>query len=95
MQDKANPEQRITDGAVSPDGQWVVLRTTSSLAFYRASEFLKGQWREVRRVDLASVREPQGEGVALGAGNAVYLSGEGGGMGQPGSLARLTCEPQP
>lgn len=94
IQGKAAPEQRITDGTVSSDGRWVVLRTRASLVFYRTADFVKGEWREARRVDLTPLGEPQGEGVALGAGNAVYVAGEGGGKKQPGTLARFTCEPE-
>jgi glucose/arabinose dehydrogenase len=85
---------RITDGAVSPDGEWAVLRTTSALVFYRASDLLAGRWRESARVDLAAAREPQGEGVALGEGNTVFVGGEGGGKGRPGTFARFTCAPK-
>lgn len=88
----AGQEQRITDAAISPDGQWVALRSRSSIAFYRAADFIKGQWKEVRRVDLTGLREPQGEGIALGPGSDVYLAGEGGGKSQPGTFARFTCE---
>ena len=90
---KAGPRARITDGSVSPDGQWVVLRTNSALVFYRTADLLAGQWREANRVDLAAAREPQGEGVALGPGNTVFIAGEGGGKGQPGTFARFTCVP--
>ncbi len=85
---------RITDGSVSLDGQWVVLRTRTSLTFHRAAELFAGNWREARRVDLKELAEPQGEGVAFGAGNALYLAGEGGGNSQPGTFARLTCDPE-
>lgn len=88
---KTDAESRVTDGAVSPDGQWVVLRTRSSLSFYRASELLAGQWRVASRVNLTSLKEPQGEGVALGADNTVFVAGEGGGKGQQGTFARFTC----
>ena len=30
--------ERLTDGAVSPDGTWVVLRTRQGLAFHRATQ---------------------------------------------------------
>jgi glucose/arabinose dehydrogenase len=82
---------RITDGAVSPDGQWIVLRTTRALAFYQAADLLAGNWREAGRVALGSVGEPQGEGVAFGSHDTVYLMSEGGGKKQPGAFARLTC----
>jgi hypothetical protein len=84
-------QSRITDGSISPDGQWIVLRTRSSLSFYRASELLAGQPRVASRVDLRSLKEPQGEGVALGPGDAVFLASEGGGKGRPGTFARFTC----
>jgi hypothetical protein len=85
---------RITDGAVSPDGQWAALRSKSALTFYRAADLLAGQWRAAHRVDLTSLKEAQGEGVALGADNTVFLAGEGGGKGEPGSFARFSCAPK-
>jgi hypothetical protein len=86
-------DDRITDGAVSADGEWVVLRSNGSVVFYRAAELTAGTWRETRRVDLAKLGEPQGEGVAFGAGNTLYVAGEGGDKMQPGTFARLTCTP--
>lgn len=88
-----NAASRITDGAVSPDGQWVVLRTRSALSYYRASDLLAGNWKVARRVDLTPLKEPQGEGVELGADNTVFLAGEGGGKKQSGTFARFTCAP--
>jgi hypothetical protein len=82
---------RITDGAVSPDGQWIVLRSTRSLTFFRAADLLAGNWREAGRVALARVGEPQGEGVTFASDGSVYLMSEGGGKKQPGAFARLTC----
>jgi hypothetical protein len=91
---KADAKSRITDGAVSPDGQWAALRTKSALTFYRTADLLAGQWRAANRVDLTSLKETQGEGLALGADNTVFLAGEGGGKGQPGSFARFSCAPR-
>lgn len=90
---KSDQGSRITDGAVSSDGNWVVLRTNSRLTYYRSSEFFAGQWREATHVDLSSLGEPQGEAVALGAGNVVFVAGEGGGKKRPGTFARFTCAP--
>lgn len=90
---RAERASRVTDGTVSPDGQWVVLRTGSGLSFHRTSDLLLGQWREVRRVSLVRLREPQGEGVALADGNVIFVAGEGGGQGLAGTLAQLTCAP--
>jgi hypothetical protein len=88
---KSDPRTRITDGAASQDGEWVVLRTRFALAFYRASELLSGTWREAGRTSLEGLGEPQGEGVAFGDANTIYLVGEGGGKSRPGTFARLTC----
>ena len=82
---------RITDGSVSQDGQWVVLRTSQALTFYRSAEFFAGEWRVAGQHTLEGLGEPQGEGVAFGSDNAVYLAGEGGGKKQPGTFARLSC----
>jgi hypothetical protein len=70
-----------------------VLRTRSELTFFRTADLLAGQWREVKRVPLAALGEPQGEAVALGAENAVFVAGEGGGKKQPGTFARFACAP--
>jgi glucose/arabinose dehydrogenase len=82
---------RITDGAISADGTWAVLRTGGALLFYRAADFLNGTFRQSKGVDLSGIGEPQGEAVAFGAGNTVYIAGEGGGKSQPGTLLALTC----
>jgi hypothetical protein len=84
-------DDRITDGSVSPDGTWTVLRTTGRLSFYRTTALLAGQWREERRIGLKDIGEPQGEGVAFGADNSIYVAGEGGGKSRSGTFARLTC----
>jgi hypothetical protein len=88
---KPADDARITDGAISADGEWVVLRTRAALTFYRASEFLEGNFRKTHSVDLKPLAEPQGEAVAFGAANMVYVAGEGGGKSQPGTLAALSC----
>ena len=88
---KSAETERITDGAVSPDGTWVVLRTKQSVAFHRASDFFAGNWAEAGRLDLKATGEAQGEGVAMAADGTVYLTGEGGGKSQPGTFAKLAC----
>jgi hypothetical protein len=90
---KPGETERITDGAVSPDAEWIVLRTRGELTFHRAAELMKGNWREARSVDLSGVGEAQGEGVALGADGIICLAGEGGGKSQAGTFARFTCAP--
>jgi hypothetical protein len=88
---KPGPDDRITDGAVSVDGDTIVLRTRSRATFHRTSDLLAGNWQPARTIDLASIREAQGEGVALGADDTLYLAGEGGGRSRAGTFARLIC----
>jgi hypothetical protein len=88
---KASPDDRITDGAISPSGDRIVLRTQRALVFYSTTDLLAGTWREQGRLDLASLGEPQGEGVTFADNSTLYLVGEGGGKSQPGTFARVTC----
>jgi hypothetical protein len=86
-----NEDGRITDGAISTDGQWVALRTRSALMFYRAADFLAGQFKEAGRVDLKSLGEPQGEGLSFGPSGTVYVAGEGGAQSRAGTFGSLSC----
>lgn len=88
---KASKAERITDGAVSPDGTWVLLRTGQEFAFHRTADLFAGNWTQAGRVDLKAVGEAQGEGVAIAADGTVYLTGEGGGKSQPGTFVRFAC----
>jgi hypothetical protein len=84
-------DERITDGDVSPSGAWVALRTKTAVFLYRAADLMSGNWREAGRLSLTELGEPQGEGIAFGDENTVYLVGEGGRKSQPGTVGRLTC----
>ena len=84
-------KDRITDGAVSPDGAWVVLRTKVDLRFFPAAAFLSGNWGEAGRVEVGVLGEPQGEGVTFADDRTLLLAGEGGGKSRPGTFARLAC----
>ena len=88
---RAGADDRITDGAISPDGTWVALRTNRDLRWYRAADLLSGNWREASRVNLTALGEPQGEGVTFADNETLYLVGEGGGKSRPGTFARLMC----
>jgi hypothetical protein len=88
---KAAAGDRITDGAVSPSGQWTALRTTSSVLLLRTADLLSGTWRDAGRTSVKSLREPQGEGVAFADDQTIYLVGEGGSKKRPGTFGRLSC----
>jgi hypothetical protein len=61
------------------------------VTFYRTEDLIAGRWRDAFRTDLRALREPRGEGIAFGANGIVFLLGEGGGLGSPGTFARMTC----
>ncbi len=88
---RADAQSRVTDASASPDGRWLVLRSRSTLFFYRAAELFAGKTRVAATVDVRPLKEAQGEGVAYGADAMVFLAGEGGGKGLPGTFARFSC----
>ncbi|MGH9256101.1 MAG: hypothetical protein ACRD3C_16195 [Vicinamibacterales bacterium] len=83
------PLERVTGATASPDGNWVALRTSNELLFYRTEELVAGRETQPRRFDLEPLGERQGEGVAFGPDGLVYLVGEGG--GRSGTLATIRC----
>jgi hypothetical protein len=83
------PFNRVTGAGASPDGNSVAVRTNRELFLYRTQELVGGSNAQPRRFDLTTVREPQGEGVAMAADGVIYLAGEGGGGG--GTLATIRC----
>lgn len=87
---KGSGSGRITDADVSPDGQRIALRTNRALDLFQLDDLLAGRDQAIH-VSLESLDEPQGEGVTFGADGTVYLVGEGGGKGRPGTFARLRC----
>jgi hypothetical protein len=84
-------QTRITDAETSPDGNWVVMRTNKELLLYRAADVIAGHFGTFWHLDLAPLDEAQGEGVAMTNDGDVYLAGEGGGHGLPGTFAHLKC----
>jgi hypothetical protein len=78
----------ITDGAVSADGIWAVLRSGSRLSVHRFDALQRGDWSTERSLSVKDANEPQGEGIAITADRTIYLAGEGGGGRRPGTFAR-------
>jgi hypothetical protein len=82
---------KVTGAGATVDGQRVALRTHAALFVFRTADLVSSRATTPLRIDVSHVGEPQGEGVAFGPGGVVYLVGEGGGHGRPGTLARLHC----
>jgi hypothetical protein len=85
------PLHHVTDAEASSDGTWIAVRTKEEAAFYRTDDLLRGDVEHATTVPLTEFAEPQGEGIAFGERNAVYLVGEGGGKGAPGTFQRIEC----
>jgi hypothetical protein len=88
---KVSAQERPTAADVSQDAQWVAVRTTHRVVFYRTADLISGRWREAFRTDVISLQEPRGEGITFGAGGTVFLVGEGGAFSATGTFARLEC----
>ncbi|HYW09915.1 MAG TPA: hypothetical protein VE913_23320 [Longimicrobium sp.] len=87
------PEQtgdRVTGAGASPNGQFVAVRTYSTLLLYRTADLL-GNGAALHRTDLTPLGEPQGEGVSLANDGTVLLVSEGSGAYTPGSASLLRC----
>jgi hypothetical protein len=80
-----------TGAALSADGTWLAIRSNDSVQFFKRADVLAGRPGDPIRIDVRSLKEPQGEAIAFGSGATVYLVGEGGAKGLPGTLAQLTC----
>lgn len=77
--------------AADADANWVVLRTYISLLAYRAEDLLGAAEASPISVDLRSIAEGQGEGIALGADGSVALTSEGFPPDLAGVLTLLQC----
>lgn len=83
------PDQ-VTGAGASPDGRWVVLRTYSYLDLYAVQgDSLPAA--ASARVSLTSLREPQGEGVAINGHGEILLVSEQA-RGRPAPLSYLRCQ---
>jgi hypothetical protein len=81
---------QITGADASPDGRMVVLRSYQDMTFFRVEDGLLVPM-EGGRVDLGTLEEPQGEGIALGPQGQLALTTEAGNFGGMASLRILRC----
>jgi len=92
LNDQDRRRSRVTDAATTPDGEWVAARTNSTLLLVRTRDLVNGKMNDAWHVDLRPLDETQGEGVAISNAGDVYLAGEGGGRGLPGTFAHVKCQ---
>lgn len=82
---------RITGAGSAPEGRIVALRTYETLHFHRVDVEGRLTPLEDGRVDLRSLREAQGEAVALGPDGGVVLTSEAGPLARFGSIVEMRC----
>ena len=82
----------VSDAEATPDEELVVVRTSKVAVLYRTVDVLRGgAVPEVLRIPLESLKEPQGEGVALDSAGMLYLSSEGRPWNRAGRFVSLRC----
>lgn len=81
---------RVTGAGTSPDGSRVAVRTYQALRFYDVDGDSLVEM-DGGLVNLRTLQEIQGEGVAIGPDGLVVLTSEGGPLGGPPSLRILRC----
>jgi hypothetical protein len=85
------PISKITDADTSADGSWLAVRSGDEAVFYRTDALLEGDVEHGAAVLLKPFDEPQGEGITFRDRDTVFLAGEGGKKGVPGTLRQLRC----
>ena len=80
----------VSDAETSRDGSAVVVRTSHEAVFYRPGDLTAGRIAPYFRIPIDSLREPQGEGIALD-GNMLYLTSEGRPWTRGGMFMSLRC----
>jgi hypothetical protein len=82
---------RVTGAAASPDGSRVAIRSYGSLYIYAVDALVGGSETAPLVIDLQSLGEPQGEGVAIANDGTVWLSSEAEDGDASPLLSRLSC----
>ena len=87
----------VTDAETAPDGMSVAVRTSHEVVIYRTADLIDApdKARPTARIPIDGLREPQGEGVALGENGMIYLASEGRPWNRAGRFVSLRCPTRP
>ena len=87
----------VTDAEAAPDGMSVAVRTSHEVVIYRTADLIDApdKARPTARIPIDGLREPQGEGVALGENGMIYLASEGRPWNRAGRFVSLQCPTRP
>jgi hypothetical protein len=82
----------VTDAEASPDEASIAVRTSKEVVIYRTADVMRGGVvPSGLRIPIQGLKEPQGEGVALGADGMLYLASEGRPWNRAGRFISLRC----
>jgi hypothetical protein len=81
----------VTAATSTPDGRWVGIRTYRTLHIYEAEALVSGRPVTPHEIDLESLSEAQGEGLAMDNDGTVWLSSEAANRRSSPELHRLSC----
>lgn len=82
----------VSDAEASPDEASIVVRTPKAVVIYRTADVIRGGTvPSALRIPIEGLKEPQGEGVALGADGMLYLASEGRPWNRAGRFIGLRC----
>jgi hypothetical protein len=88
---KGADAELATGAALSGNQEWVAIRSHHTVVFFRTKDMAAGRPGNPVRVDVTDTGEPQGEAITFGPAGTIYLVGEGGKKGRPGTLITMTC----
>jgi hypothetical protein len=82
---------RVTAATATPDGRWIAIRTYRMLHLYPAGALVSGKPVTPLTMDLSSLRERQGEAVAVSDDGSVWLTSEAENKKDLPQMSRLSC----
>lgn len=83
--------RQVTGASASPDGARVAVRTYETVVLYAVEGDTLAEIED-GTLNLRTLREGQGEGVALAGDGLIVLTSEAGPLGGRGSIALARCE---
>lgn len=84
-------DDRVTAATSTRDGRRIAVRTPRSLYFFMTDDLTAGKALRRETISLATLKEPQGEGLAITDTGMVWLTSEADGRDEPPVMNRLRC----
>lgn len=82
---------RVTGATISPNGQWVAVRSYSTLYLYRFNDLIAPSGMPSVTFSLVPLGERQGESITLDDDGTLWLTSEAENKKDVPTIARVTC----